>query len=233
MSKNIRTEPRSSRLKDKKKDEGEALVKDFFVQDLEQNNSLLHMLGRGSSVILLPRNSTENLIPANLQGSQFKVKPGLFPSVGYPDDGVETGKDLDLDNPLIGRKQGMKQTPGVCSNKGKPYPLCESSRLPMSGRDSNVSSAIVYANGNINTASERAYNCDRSSEHGLFSCVTCGILCYTSVAIVQPTKAAARCLMSTDYASFSQWRAAGCGTTAMNADANVPMFGSSSGILSV
>nr|GMD34542.1 lysine-specific demethylase REF6 [Ipomoea batatas] len=232
MSKNIRTEPRSSRLKDKKKDEGEALVKDFFVQDLEQNNSLLHMLGRGSSVILLPRNSTENFITANFQGSQFKVKPGLFSSVDCPDDAVETGKDLDLDYPLIGRKQGMKQTLGVCSNKGKSSPLCESTRLPISGRDSNVSSAIAHANGNMNTASERAYyNCDRSSEHGLFSCVTCGILCYTCVAIVQPTKAASRCLMSTDYASFSQWREAGGGTTAVDADTNVTMIGSSSGLM--
>ncbi|CAH9109847.1 unnamed protein product [Cuscuta epithymum] len=208
MSRNIRSEPRSSRLKEKKKDEGETLVKDFFVQDLVQNNSLLHVLGGGSSVVLLPRNS------ANLQGSQLNIKPEQ-----------ETTKDLRFDNVSIARKQGIKQTSAVRSTRGKS--CSSSSRLSVSGKCYNVRSS----NGNINASTERAYNSDRSSEHGLFSCVTCGILCYTCVAIVRPTKEAAHCLLSADFESLSQWRAASGRTPGVNESTDVPTLCSSSGLM--
>ncbi|RAL47541.1 hypothetical protein DM860_011279 [Cuscuta australis] len=220
MSKNIRVEPRSSRLKDKKKDEGEALVKDFFIQDLKQTNSLLHTLGGGSSVVLLHRNST------NLQGSPLKIKPENFSSVGFLHHEVKPTKDSGFENVSLGRKQRPKQTPGVLSNRGKSSPLCESSRLTICDKDYNVQSS----NGNTST-SERAYNCDRSSDHGLFSCVTCGILCYTCVAIVQPTDEAAHCLISADCESIIQLRAAESGTPAVDGDTDASMLGSSSGLM--
>ncbi|XP_012856937.1 PREDICTED: lysine-specific demethylase REF6-like [Erythranthe guttata] len=44
-----------------------------------------------------------------------------------------------------------------------------------------------------------------NSEHGLFSCVTCGILCFACVFIVQPTEAAARYIMSGDCSIFNFW----------------------------
>ncbi|XP_052732870.1 lysine-specific demethylase REF6 isoform X2 [Vigna angularis] len=72
----ISAEPRSSRLKDKKKGEGETVIKELFVQDVLQNNDLLHILGKGSAVVLLPRSSVDISVCAKLRvGSQQSINP--------------------------------------------------------------------------------------------------------------------------------------------------------------
>lgn len=48
------SEPRSSRLKEKKKSEGDCLVKELFLQDVMENTNLLNSLGKGSPLVLLP-----------------------------------------------------------------------------------------------------------------------------------------------------------------------------------
>ncbi|KAJ1391929.1 Zinc finger C2H2-type [Sesbania bispinosa] len=65
------TEPRSSRLKDKRKGVGETVIKELFVQDVLRNNDLLHVLGKGSSIVLLPRSSSDISVCSKLRvGSQ-------------------------------------------------------------------------------------------------------------------------------------------------------------------
>jgi hypothetical protein len=55
MSKSYIIEPRSSRLKDKTKNEGEVIVKETFVKSVLQNNNLISMLvDRGGSCVILP-----------------------------------------------------------------------------------------------------------------------------------------------------------------------------------
>jgi hypothetical protein len=49
---------------------------------------------------------------------------------------------------------------------------------------------------------------DGLSEQRLFSCVTCGLLNFSCVAIVQPREPAARYLMSADCSFFNDWVAA-------------------------
>lgn len=52
----ISAEPRRSRLKEKKRSEGEPLLKGQFVEDVIQSNELLHvLLEQGSSCVLLPQ----------------------------------------------------------------------------------------------------------------------------------------------------------------------------------
>ncbi|XP_024972976.1 lysine-specific demethylase REF6-like [Cynara cardunculus var. scolymus] len=55
---------------------------------------------------------------------------------------------------------------------------------------------------------------------GLFSCVRCGILCYACVAIIQPTEATARYLMSVDCRAITDLVAA-TDVFAANEDANL------------
>lgn len=165
-------EPRSSRLKDKKKGEGELLVKDLFVQDVMQNNNLLHMLTEGSSVVILPANSLGTC--ANLKsGPEFQSR---FSGVCSPDLAMKTTDALGLSSQ-------------VKSVKGE---------------------------------GARASWGDRLSEQGLFSCVTCGILCFACVAIVQPTDAAAHNLITADCSTFKDWEESNDATEAsLSGDENL------------
>ncbi|CAN4087990.1 unnamed protein product [Withania somnifera] len=203
VPKNIRIEPRSSRLKDKKKSEGDLLVKELFVEDLNSNNYLLHILGEGSPVILLPQNSTGISICSNLVGrSQSKVNSRLFPSLSSSDHEVKSKKDSAYDDLKLGRKQGMKQFPSVSLEKGKCSSWHAGDRLPDSGRKDDAQSSPETERLNLDTTTRT------------FSCVTCGILCYTCMAIIRPTEAAAHHLMSSDYRNFNDWTGSVGGITA-------------------
>ena len=180
----VRMEPRSSRLKDKKKGEGEMLVKDLFVQDVMQNNDLLYMLAEGSSVVILPQNSVVSSFSSNSKaGSQSQVQPGLFPSLGSPDLMMKTTKSLLSEGIVQERKRGVLQGTGSCSMKETVSPSCFDKRLPCSVRG-NEFSALASESKNMETEKGRASRGDRLSEQGLFSCVTCGILCFACVALL-------------------------------------------------
>ncbi|XP_016468900.1 lysine-specific demethylase JMJ705 isoform X2 [Nicotiana tabacum] len=217
VPKNTRIEPRSSRLKDKKKSEGDMLVKELFVEDLNCNNYLLHILGEGSPVVLLPQHYSGISIGSNsVAGSQLKVN-SRFPSISSPDHEVKSKTDSASDALMLGRKQRMKQLASVSLEKGKHSSWHAGNRLPESGRDEAESSPETER-GNLDPARGLTYRCDTLSEHGLFSCVTCGILCYTCVAIIQPTEAAAHHLMSSDYRNFNDWTGNVGGVTATSRD---------------
>lgn len=231
VPKNIRIEPRSSRLKDKKKSEGDMLVKELFVEDLNSNNYLLHILGEGSPVVLLPQNSTGISICSNLvAGSQSKVNSRLFPSSSSSDHEVKSKKGSAYDDLKLGRKQGMEQFAGISLEKGKYSSWHAGNRLPDSGRKDDAQSSPDTERVNLDTARGMTYKCDTLSEQGLFSCATCGILCYTCVAIIRPTEVAAHHLMSSDYSNFHDWTGSVSGVTATGRDPNAAESDSSSGI---
>ncbi|KAL7099182.1 hypothetical protein ACP275_09G066800 [Erythranthe tilingii] len=164
--KSIAAEPRSSRLKDRKKGEGEMLIKELFFQDMMQNNDMLHILGKRSPIVLLSKNSLDS--PS---GSHSAPKSRLFPSLCSPDLEMKTtSNNNNAPDELI----CMKETKGHFRN---------SEEVPCMDRE-------------IKKACHK-------SEQGLFSCVTCGILCFACVAIVQPTEAAARYIMSGDCSIFN------------------------------
>nr|XP_027123006.1 lysine-specific demethylase REF6 [Coffea arabica] len=225
----VRMEPRSSRLKDKKKGEGEMLVKDLFVQDVMQNNDLLYMLAEGSSVVILPQNSVVSSFSSNSKaGSQSQVQPGLFPSLGSPDLMMKTTKSLLSEGIVQERKRGVLQGTGSCSMKETVSPSCFDKRLPCSVRG-NEFSALASESKNMETEKGRASRGDRLSEQGLFSCVTCGILCFACVAIVQPTDAAATYLITADRSEFKDWGETSDVLTVVNGDEVPPKSDSCSG----
>lgn len=166
------SEPRSSRLKDKKKKgEGEMLVKQIFVQDVIQNNELLYSLGEGSEVVLLPRNSAEKFVWSNLRvGSKYKVKPGLPFSLYSSEESIKASDDIML-------ARDVKQQKGAMSTSSHEM------------EDFETEKAGAAAGNGL-------------SNRGLFSCVKCGIWTFACVAIVQPTDSAAQYLMSVDCSFF-------------------------------
>lgn len=169
--------PRSSRLKDKKKGEGETVVKELFVQNVVQNNELLHILGKGSSIVLLPRSSS----------------------------------DISVCSKLRVGSQGIGQVKNF---------------LPVKGKFGSFYERFDSSNSKtLNTDSERGSTAqvDGLSDQRLFSCVTCGILSFACVAIVQPRDAASRYLMTADCSFLNDWAVGsgitGNGFTVANGDA--------------
>ncbi|MED6124164.1 hypothetical protein PIB30_056575, partial [Stylosanthes scabra] len=199
----ISAEPRSSRLKDKKRGEGETVIKELFVQDVSQNNDLLHALSKESAIILLPRSSFDISLSSKLRYGSKQLKVNSRFSLSACNSGeMNSSKGFVSDDLVFSVNRGIKQE-GFLSIKDKITSLCERSRI-----------SSFDVNGNICPSSSKPLQSDTERESGdgdgspdkrLFSCVTCGILCFPCVAIVQPRESAARYLMSADCSFFNDW----------------------------
>ncbi|OMP07019.1 hypothetical protein COLO4_07696 [Corchorus olitorius] len=200
----INAKPKSSRLKNKTKSEGETLVKELFVQNLIQNNELLHILGKGSSVVLLPRSSCDISLGSDLRvASQLRINPRMPLGLSNYKEVVKSSKDLAADE-MLGGHEEIKGVKGFYPVKGKFASIYEGNRdSSYSGTDylSRLSSNTL----NISTERENAVQGDALSDQRLFSCVTCGIVCFSCVAVLQPTEQASRYLMSADCSFFNDW----------------------------
>ncbi|XP_074302318.1 lysine-specific demethylase REF6-like [Silene latifolia] len=186
-------EPRSSRLKDKKKGEGELLIKQMFVQDVMHNNELLYTLGQGSEVVLLPHNSSEKFVWSNLRfGLKYKVKPGLPISLHSSEESTKAYDDIML-------ARDIKQHKAF---------------YPVKAKLNSTSCETQHSE----TETREAATADGLSDRGLFSCVKCGIWTFACVAIVQPKETAAQYLMSADASFFKDWVA---GSESLNHDIDV------------
>lgn len=174
-------EPRSSRLKDRKRGEGDKLIKELFFQDMMQNNDMLNILGKGSSIVLLPQNSLTRSFQSNPM-AQSTTKSKLFPSLCSPDLELKSAGYNSCDEFTLDRKQGLKQAKGSVVNR-RTFSSLFGIDIPSPAHAEETYSEL-----------KKPPQC----EQGLFSCVTCGILCFACVAIVQPTEATAQYLMSAD-----------------------------------
>ncbi|KAF5808628.1 putative [histone H3]-lysine-36 demethylase [Helianthus annuus] len=185
----IKPEPRSSRLKDKLKAEGESLVKTLFLQDITENNNLLHVLGKGSSIVLIPEEFLDRRLPAsfNTQTDEFKSKHGS----DSDDDAIQDKRQQRIYSSFLNRNNRI---------------------------------TLI----NEKDDSDKGFEGVKKPDPGIFSCVTCGILCYACVAIVRPTEAAGNYLMSADSSGISDLGAA-TGFFDANEDASVVGPKSSSG----
>ncbi|KAI4336265.1 hypothetical protein L6164_014811 [Bauhinia variegata] len=200
----ISSEPRSSRLKDKRKGEGETVIKELFVQDVLHNNDLLHVLGKGSSIVLLPRSSSDISVCSKLRvgSQQLKVNPG-FALNSCTSEGINSSKSFVSDDLMFNRSHGIKQVKGLYSVKEKFVSLCERNRISSLTINDNI---CTPSSKTLQRDSKRETNQgDGLSDQRLFSCVTCGILSFACVAIVQPREPAARYLMSADCSFFNDW----------------------------
>ncbi|XP_010037473.2 lysine-specific demethylase REF6 [Eucalyptus grandis] len=188
----INTGPRSSRLKDKKKGEGESMVKEQFVQNCIENNKLLHILGKDSTVVRLPESSSDISVCSNLRvGSHLRVNRSLS------EDTMTSHGGLVSDNLIADRKQTIDLVDDLYSMKAFSS-FYERKRI-----------LSMYGAGDIHPPRDGEGDSkaqgDRLSDQRLFSCVTCGILTFACAAIVQPREPAARYLMSADCSFFNDW----------------------------
>lgn len=190
----IKPEPRSSRLKDKLKVEGEALVKKLFFQDMMQNNHLLHILAKGSPIVILPEKVLDGQIPFQSNGTS-RLSFGLH--TREVDESKST-RSSDSNDVILDRKP-MRKFYSFCGRNNE---------ISLNGGKDGSSSSLAFQTQNTGVGRYKGGECDKNHDTGIFSCVTCGILCYASVAIIRPTEATAHYLMSADCRGISDLVAA-------------------------
>ncbi|KAL5717870.1 hypothetical protein ACHQM5_010827 [Ranunculus cassubicifolius] len=178
----ISNEPRSSRLKDKKRGEGEGMVKEFFLQSMIENNVLLHVLSsNGSPCVLVPRKSSEISVCLNrCTGNQKKVQPRM--SFGFCSD-YEASKILPSDENSLERNAEKETSNSVVDE------------TDVKKDETDVKRHISESAGLL--------------EQGRFPCVQCGILSFACAAVVEPREVAAQYFMSADCSFFNEWKAGG------------------------
>lgn len=201
----ISAEPRSSRLKNKKKGEGETIVKEIFVQNVIENNDLLHALGKGSPIVLLPKSHSDLPVYSEFRvglQSRFNYRVPLASSNSRGEK--TSSKGLFSDDPMLDRKQDENKVEGFYSMKGKLASLCEGSWVP-SFRGNKMTPASNHNAPNMTAETENSLETNGLSNNRLFSCVTCGILSFACVALIKPKESAARYLMSADCSIFNDW----------------------------
>lgn len=173
------------------------MIKEHFVQDVNQNNKLLHVLSKGSPILLLPKNSSDVSVCSNLRiGSHMAL------GLNHPDEDMKSPGNLISDNIMSDSNRDINSLKGSYSMKAKFASMYERKRA-------------FFRLGDIQTSDQGMNNRfirqqkdtlgDMLSDQRLFSCVTCGILTFSCAAIVQPREPAARYLMSAECSFFNDW----------------------------
>uniref|UniRef100_A0A7N0UW97 Lysine-specific demethylase REF6 n=1 Tax=Kalanchoe fedtschenkoi TaxID=63787 RepID=A0A7N0UW97_KALFE len=180
--------PRSSRLKDKRKSEGETVVKELFIQDVLQNNDQLYLLAQGSCVVTLPESASGFSI--SLQSSNRSLideKSSL--TTGFCSQKEETSASKGVISCGFGRQKSRKSLKNNVnfSVGGNLCSVSERSKPTLNSGESYPSS---------HTSNRWV------TDQRVFSCVACGILCFPCIAIIQPSEAAKKYIMSADHSVF-------------------------------
>lgn len=156
------------------------MSKELFAQNVIHNNELFCSLGKGSPVALLPQSSSDVSVCSDL-------RIGSHLSANQEKPIQPKSEDFSPESSTACLNSGFKETVSV---KEKFTSLCgrniNQETMPEAERKEN--------DGAVGLSDQR-----------LFSCVTCGIICFDCVAIVQPKEAAARYLSSADFSFFSDW----------------------------
>ncbi|KAG6475442.1 lysine-specific demethylase JMJ705-like [Zingiber officinale] len=218
------SEPRSSRLKDKMKGEGEEVVKNAFVQSVIQNNRLLDILqDAGTSCVVLPQNASECSFYSNsLVRSQVKVKPRLSLGLCSHQEAVDASRLVPSSDVGPGWNSRIRNFNGLFSYGGNSS--VESDKMISSSTSDEHASPCVLSSTsvlqNLEGEKEGTIQANGLLDQGLLSCVTCGILSFACVAIIQPRESAAKYLISADC-DFLKDHAIGSGeVTGVNTNTN-------------
>ncbi|KAL0918819.1 hypothetical protein M5K25_010859 [Dendrobium thyrsiflorum] len=200
-------EPRSSRLKDKIRGEGELMIKKTFVQSVVETNGLLSsLLEKGSSCIVLPHNTSDSPLSSNLLvRSQVKVKPRLSLGLCSREEALKASRALPSDDVMLDRNTGMKHLSGFGSLKGNSVAVYHRKKHTATSNNKSVTTEVASSMlelRNLKEEKESNLEADGLLDQGLLSCVTCGILSFACVAVVEPREAAARYLTSAGCCSL-------------------------------
>ncbi|KAF8659639.1 hypothetical protein HU200_058397 [Digitaria exilis] len=181
--KNSHGVPRSSRLRDKRKNEGEIIIKETFVGNVIENNNFLSILLDKGPCIIIPE--IEFPLPSFPTISQFKAEDML----AYGDV-VDEIKGFE--------KMCESQSAGAAASSA-----CNGRKL-YETKFGTVNSSAFLLNSEIQSGvieKGRSHQRVGLLDQGRLPCVQCGILSYACVAIIQPKEAAAQYVISQECMS--------------------------------
>uniref|UniRef100_A0A7N0RJB3 Lysine-specific demethylase REF6 n=2 Tax=Kalanchoe fedtschenkoi TaxID=63787 RepID=A0A7N0RJB3_KALFE len=200
----VHSQPRSSRLKQKRKGVGETVVKQLFVEDIKESNRLLQLLGEGLPVVLRPLSSAVFSIYSKSRiQCLLKSRSSSHLGLCYQKETVTSIRNnlatSDINSGTNGRLPTVIGLPAVGSKFCSTFDG-NSRSLPNESTEPQLSTSSRWVTDFENS---NAIQDNGASDKKLFSCVTCGILCFSCVAIIQPAEVAARYLMASDCSFFS------------------------------
>ncbi|KAM0883102.1 hypothetical protein ACQ4PT_031848 [Festuca glaucescens] len=223
-------EPRSSRLKEKKKGEGGQLVKKLFVQNVIQDNELLScLLNDGSSCIVLPITAHDGPVLSALRSRyQLRPKSNLSDNLCSSGETLEASRCLPQNEAfdLIGE---IRNCSALSSSKERSLPVCSGKKYP----PARCMHDCVNLSSSPDTHNAEGDEVDVISaagllDQGLLSCVSCGILSFSCVAVIKPRECTSNYFMSSDYNLINDKLVASGGSHLANATGRE---GTSGGIL--
>lgn len=204
---NVVSTPKSSRLKNRHRCVGETMIKETFVQNVIRNNNLLNiLLDDGSSCVILPQRTSDDCSPLS-SGLHLKLQMKVKPKIALGLCHGEDKADGDLVSDL---SVGSWRNWASCLNGFSPAEENSDSthkRVNLSTTKISVfgSSESSYLSSKVQN--KEGQNIELQSvgvlDQGLLSCVTCGILSYACMAIIQPRDAVVGCLLSANSNSFA------------------------------
>jgi hypothetical protein len=161
-SKNFLDVPRSSRLRDKKKNEGEIMIKETFVGSLIENNNFLSILLYKGPCIVIP----EIECPLPWTVPEVTVNQGLDATICN----ISKPKSEDMLDDACNRRKLYETKFGTVNSTA----FCLSTP--------DIQSGV--------RGKSRSHQGVGLLDQGRLPCVQCGILSFACVAIVQPKEAA-------------------------------------------
>ncbi|KAK1314781.1 putative lysine-specific demethylase ELF6 [Acorus calamus] len=195
-------EARSSRSRDRKKEEREILIKKAFLDDIINENHLLYVLERESTfhaVLWDP-----DMLPySNNPSQEIPCSASLEVCEVATDEGErETTKCNSEDNSIVEQSScignSINEANAKISETETPSLDVPSIESPISGSDRQLSlSKYMGALENLH-ADDGDLPCGLDIDKGTLPCVACGILGYPFMSIIQPSGSAAKELLPTD-----------------------------------
>jgi hypothetical protein len=202
--KNFYSVPRSSRLRDKNKNEGDIMVKENFVGSVTENNNLLSALLDKNSCIIVP--NADFFVPSFPVALESEVTVKQRFTAGPCSISQQGAENMAADHVAVDKVTEIQDMSGSL------YP-CETSLVGCSNRKLYetkygqrdaaalcLSTSEIQSRG-IDTA--RSHPAGGILDQGRLPCVQCGILSFACVAIIQPREAAVQFIMSKECISSS------------------------------
>lgn len=183
--KNSHGVPRSSRLRDKRKNEGEIIIKETFVGTVIENNNFLGILLDKGSCIIIPEIE--------------------FPLPSFPAISQNKAEDMLIYGDAVDETKGLEKMCDSRSAGAAASSACNGRKF-YETKFGTVNSSAFLVNSEIQSGiieKGRSHQRVGLLDQGRLPCVQCGILSYACVAIIQPKEAAAQYVISQECLSSS------------------------------
>ncbi|CAL4907155.1 unnamed protein product [Urochloa decumbens] len=194
--------PRSSRLRDKKKNESEIMIKETFVASVIENNNFLSMLLEKSSCVIIP----EIVFPLpsfpTIMAPEVTAKQGL---IACPSSITQKSSEDTLAHSNAIEIRGFEKLGGSQSASATTSSACNGRKL-YETKFGTVNSSALLLNSEIQSGVVKNSGSHQGGgllDQGRLPCVQCGILSYACVAIIQPKEPAVQYVTSQECISSS------------------------------